>query len=168
MGKWTLIRVTDNRLVKLYIYTEEDWYLYISHKIRGNPGPERNGLFKLSDLNDRDNIFESNMRAGRDNIKSQWILCSPDLNPSTQARRKSSCQWWLSSKEIIETTVWHGGGGEEEEWKKLSKLEKCISFSCIMDWNWRSNVRSIVGIEHKNFLNYIFFSFEVEWCAVRY
>lgn len=146
MGKWTLIRVTDNRLVKIYIYTEEDWYLYISHKICGNPGPERNGLFKLSDLNDRDNIFESNMRAGRDNIKSQWILCSPDLNPSTQARRKSSCQWWLSSKEIIETTVWHGGGGggRKKEVKQIRKVhfffmynglklkKQCKKYS----WNW--------------------------------
>lgn len=47
---------------------KEDQYLYVSHKIHGNPGPERNSLFKLSDLNDKDNIFESNMRAGRDNI----------------------------------------------------------------------------------------------------
>jgi len=55
----------------MYIHMEEDQYLYISHKIHGNPGPERNSLFQLSDLNDGDNIFESNMRAGRDNIKSQ-------------------------------------------------------------------------------------------------
>lgn len=69
MEKWTLTGVINSKLEKnVCINVEEkDWYLYISHKICVNPGG-RNSLFKLSDLNDKDNILESNMRAERDNI----------------------------------------------------------------------------------------------------
>lgn len=69
MEKWTLTGVIKSKLEKnVCMHVEEEIrYLYISHKICVNPAG-RNSLFKLSDLNDKDNILESNMRAERDNI----------------------------------------------------------------------------------------------------
>lgn len=70
--KWTLSGVTSSKLEKnICMHVEEgDQYLCISRKIHLNPGPEKNSLFKMSDLNDKDNILESNMRAGIDNTNS--------------------------------------------------------------------------------------------------